>query len=127
MAGRTDGLIKNYRAGAAGVAPFTIVKPGASDVEAVPAAGTGDAAIGVSGELAAAAGERCDVHMSDIADVRLGGPVTRGDLLTSDAQGRAIAAAPGAGAKVRMIGLALVSGVLGDIAPVRILPGQITG
>lgn len=126
MAGRTDGLIKNFRATAA-VAAFTIVKFGPSDIEATPAAAAADASIGVSGEVAAAAGERFDVHMSDIADVRFGGVVTRGDPLTSDAQGRAVTAAPAAGANARIVGFALVSAVLGDIGPARIAPGLMQG
>jgi len=126
MAGRTDGLIKNFRAAVA-IPAYTIVKFGVSDVLVTPTVAAGDASIGITGELAADVGERCDVHMSDIADVRLGGPVTRGDPLTSDVQGRAILAAPGSGAKVRTIGFALASGVLGDVAPARLVPGMMTG
>lgn len=126
MAGRTDGLIKNFRAGAA-VAPYRIVKFGASDVQVVTAAGAGDALVGVSSEIAADANERIDVMMNRIADVRYGGNVTRGDLLTSDAQGRAITAAPGAGVKMRTIGQALVNAVADDIGSAHIVPGQITG
>lgn len=126
MAGRTDGLIKNFRAAAA-ILPWRIVKFGASDVEAVTAAAAGDALIGISSELAADAGQRCDVMMSDIADVRFGANVTRGDPLTSDAVGRAITAAPGAGAKMRIIGFALVSAIADDVGPARIVPGLITG
>ncbi|EHN77499.1 hypothetical protein SMCF_2974, partial [Streptomyces coelicoflavus ZG0656] len=46
--------------------------------------------------------------------VEYGGPVTRGARLTSDAEGRAVAAAPAAGQTVEIIGRAMVSGVLGD-------------
>lgn len=126
MAGRTDGLIKNFRAGVA-IAAYRIVKFGASDVEVLPAAAPADAIIGVTSEIAADAGQRCDVMMSDIADVRLGGAVTRGDPLTSDATARAVLAAPAAGAKMRIVGFAMASGVADDIAPVRIVPGLITG
>lgn len=126
MAGRTDGLIKNFRAPAP-IAAWTIVKFGASDIDVATAVAAGDASIGVTGELAAAAGERVDVHMSDIADVRYGGNVAAGAPLTSDAQGRAITAAPGAGVKMRTIGFALASGVVGDVSPARIIPGLITG
>lgn len=126
MAGRTDGLIKNFRASGA-IAPWLIVKPGASDTQVAVAAASGDALIGVSSEIAAEDGQRCDVMMSDIADVRYGANVTRGDLLTSDANGRAITAAPAAGVKMRTIGFALISAVAGDVGPARIVPGQITG
>lgn len=126
MAGRTDGLIKNFRATAA-VAAFTIVKFGADDVSVVVSAAAADASIGVTIELDAAAGQRVDVAMSDIGDVRYGGNVARGDLLTSDGQGRAITAAPGAGVVMRTIGTAMVSAVLGDIGPMMIERGQIRG
>lgn len=126
MAGRTDGLIKSFRAPAA-IAARTIVKFGAADDSVATATAAADMSIGVTGELAAAAGERCDIHMNDIAEVRYGGAVTRGDPLTADGTGRAITAAPGAGVKVRIIGFAMASGAADDIAPARIAPGMFTG
>ena len=126
MAGRTDGLIKNYRAGAA-IGARLFVKPGATDVDALQAGAETDAIIGVSIELPAAAGERLDVAMSDIADITYGGPVVRGDPLTSDAQGRAIKAVKVAGTMVRIGGFALVSAVLGDVGPARVAPGLLPG
>lgn len=126
MAGRTDGLIKNFRASAA-VGAYTIVKFGAADTDAAPASAAGDALIGTTGELGAALGERVDVHMGDIPEVRFGGNVTRGDPLTSDANGAAVTAAPGAGVKVRIIGFATVSGAAGDIGTYRYAPGVVTG
>lgn len=58
----------------------------------------------------------------NIEDVVFGGNVTRGQPLTADAQGRAVAAAPAAGANVYCIGFAEVSGVVGDIGTVIISP-----
>jgi len=128
MAGRTDGLIKNFRATVA-IPARTIVKFGASDLDIVISAIAADASIGVTGELDAAAGERADVHMGDIVEVRYGGNVTRGDPLTTaaDGSGRAVTAAPGAGVKVRLIGFAMASGVADDIAAARWAPGVMTG
>ncbi len=126
MAGRTDGLIKTFRFAVA-TAPYRFVKFGASDTEATPAVAATDAIIGATIELPVDAGQRGDVALTGIADVTFGGPVGRGDPVTSDAQGRAIVAAPGAGTRVRIAGFAMASGVLGDIAPVHLQPGFMTG
>lgn len=119
MAGRTDGLIKTFRAAGA-IAPRRIVTFGAADNAVVQADAAADALLGVTQELGAAPGEPVDVALSDIGEVTLGGNVARGDKLTSDAQGRAITAASGAGVVIRTIGTALASGVAGDVAPLII-------
>lgn len=126
MAGRTDGLIKNFRSSAA-IGARLIVKFGAADDTIALATAATDASIGVTGELAAASGERADVMMGDIVEIVLGGNVARGDKLTSDGQGRAVTAAPGAGVTHHIIGFALASGVLGDWAPVRFAPSMLKG
>lgn len=126
-AGRTDGLIKSFGAGAT-IPTRTLVKfAGPDDDTVIPAAAATDAVIGVSGELAAALGDRVDVHLTDLAEVTYGGAVTRGDLVVSDAVGRAVTAAPAAGANVRLAGTAMASGVLGDIGVVLIARGSLQG
>lgn len=119
-------LNRNYAAAAA-IAAFRIVKPGAADGEVLQAAAATDALMGVCESVGPATGERCDIVKVGIADVEFGGPVTRGGPVTSDATGRAIAAAPAAGSNVRVIGYAEVSAVAGDIAPVLIAPGVMQG
>lgn len=119
-------LIKNYVAGAA-VAARRIVKFDAADGKVIQAAAATDAVVGVAEQVAAASGERVDVIHSGIAEVEFGGTVTRGALVTADADGKAVAAAPAAGANNRVVGIALVSAASGDIAPVLIVPGQIQG
>lgn len=119
-------LNRNYTAGAA-ISPFRIVKPGANDGEVLPAAAATDLLMGVCESVGPAIGERCDVVKIGIADVEYGGAVTRGQPLTADASGRAIAAAPAAGANVRVIGFAEVSGVLGDIGSVLLSPCVMQG
>lgn len=119
-------LNRDYTAAAA-IAAFRIVKAGAADGEVLQAAAATDALMGVCESVGPAAGERCDVVKVGIADVEFGGPVTRGGPVTSDAIGRAIAAAPAAGSNVRVIGYAEVSAVAGDIAPVLIAPGVMQG
>ncbi|MEQ8318759.1 MAG: DUF2190 family protein [Rhodospirillales bacterium] len=131
-------LTKNFTAGAA-VTKRRIVKFGSADYTAIQAAATGDAMFGVSAELDAASGERFDVHVAGVAEVEYGGNVTRGELLTADADGKAVAvtrhthaenaagtyaqdAETGAASAVRVIGTAMVSGVDGDIGSVQINP-----
>ncbi|MET3436335.1 hypothetical protein [Sphingomonas sp. 1185] len=126
MAGRTDGLTKNYRAGAA-IAAYLILKYGADDQTLVPAAGPTDDLIATNVELPVTQGERFDAAFGGLPEVRYGGPIGRGRPITSDAQGRAVEAAPAAGVRVRIIGFSLASGVLGDVLAYRPAPGFMTG
>lgn len=119
-------LNKNYVAEAA-IAAYRIVKFGTADGNVVQAAAATDFLVGVMESVGPAINERCDVIKSGIADVEFGGTVTRGGPVTSDASGKAVAAAPGAGSNVRIIGFAEVSAVSGDIAPVLVAPGVMQG
>src|SRR5687767_178384 len=112
-----NGLTKSYTAEAA-ISANRIVKVGAADYGVLQAAGVGDKSIGDTTEIDAAINERVDVIHNGIADLKIGGAVARGDLLTSDANGQGVAAAPAAGTNNRIIGVALISGVNGDIIPV---------
>lgn len=124
---RNEILNKNYSATAA-IAAYRIVKFGASDGDVTQAAASTDLSVGVNGRLAAAAaGDRIDIVRSGIAEVEYGGNVTRGAKLTSDADGKAIAAAPAAGVNAQIIGIAEVSGVAGDIGSVFISPSVMQG
>lgn len=97
-----------------------ILKHGATDGTTIQATAATEDFLGVSDSQGAAVGTVCDVHVTGPAPVEYGGPVTRGARLTSDAQGRAIAAAPAAGQTVEIVGRALVSGVLGDFGEVNL-------
>jgi len=120
-------LIKSFIAEAA-VNPFRIVKLGAADGQVVQGAAATDALIGVADSLGQTTiADRVDVIMSGIADVEFGGAVTRGALITADANGKAVVAAPAAGVNNRIIGFALVSGVLGDIGSIMVEQGSIQG
>jgi hypothetical protein len=121
---RNEGLAKTLIAGAA-VAARRIVKFGSGDTAVVQAAAATDLSIGVS-DLGASSGEYCDVIVDGIALVEYGGEVTRGQLLTADSNGKAIAAAPAATATARAIGVAMVSGVSGDIGSVLIAHSAVT-
>ena len=122
------GLTKNYTAEAA-ILANRIVKAGAADYAVLQAAGAtaADKSIGISTEIDSAIGERVDVVHEGIAELKLGGTVARGDPLTSDATGRGVAAAPGAGVNNRVIGFALISGVVDDLIPVLINPHMMQG
>ena len=110
-----------WRAADAGgaVAPHRIVKYGDADGKVVQSAAAGDAHVGVSGRATAAQGGRVEIARTGIADVAYGGKVARGALLTADADGKAVAAQNGN----RIIGVAEVTGVAGDIGQVLLAPG----
>lgn len=116
---------KGFKAGAA-VAAKRIVKFGSSDTEVIQGALATDSLIGVA-DLAAASGGEVDVIMGGVAIVEYGGNVTRGQLLTADANGKAVAAAPSAGVNNRIIGIAMVSGVSADLGSVLISPCNLQG
>lgn len=120
-------FIKAMNAEAA-IAAFRIVKIGAADGGVIQGAAAADVLLGVSDELGqATAADRVDVILTGIADVLYGGTVARGARLTSDATGRAVAAAPAVGVNNGIIGIALVSGVLGDVGSVLITPSVLQG
>lgn len=119
-------LNKNGRAEAA-IAPYRIVKPGTTDGSYLQAAAATDSLVGVCESVGPAIGERVDVVKVGIADVEFGGNVTRGQPVTADADGKAVAAAPAAGSNVRIIGFAEVSAAAGDISPVLLAVGVLQG
>lgn len=124
---RNPGLQKNYSAEAA-IAAYRIAKFGAADGGILQSAAAADKHIGVIDRMpAAVAGDRVDVTRSGIAEVEYGGTVAAGDLLTADASGRAIVATAGAGANVRVVGVAEVAGVVGDIGSMLVQPGSLQG
>lgn len=122
-----ENWVTNHDAGAA-VVKFRFVKWGASDHTVVQAAAVGDAIMGVSNILGAeASGDPVDVVRGGLAKVEYGGTITRGDPLTSDANGKAVKAAPATGVNNRIGGYAEVSGVSGDIGLVDVRPGEFQG
>jgi hypothetical protein len=121
--GRTTGFLTKSLEATTAIPARRFVKYGAADGTGVPAVSGAAFIAGVSSELDTAVGERASVFMNgNIADIVYGGNVTRGDPLTADAEGRAVAAAPAAGANVFCGGFAEVSGVLGDIGSVAVSP-----
>ncbi len=121
---RNEGYSKTLIAGAA-IAKNRIVKFDSTELTAIQAAAATDKSIGVS-DLGADSGEAFDVILDGIALVEYGGNVTHGDLLTADANGKAVTAAPAATGSARVIGIAMVSGVSGDIGSVLIERSTVT-
>lgn len=116
---------RNYVAG--GVIPARSQVKFSADGVVVVATSPTDDSIGVSAELDVVQGERVDVFRTGSAEFRAGGVIARGKFFTTDANGAAVAAAPGAGVRHRVLGIAEVSVVAGDIFDGEISPGFITG
>lgn len=119
--GQTTGLLTKSLIATTAILARRFVNFGAADGTGVPAADATKFIYGVSSELDTDVGEHCSVHsVGNIADIVYGGTVTRGDPLTSDAQGRAIKATT-TGQFIG--GFAEVSGVAGDIGTCIVSPG----
>lgn len=114
-----QGELRNYTSGAA-IAAYRIVKFDSTDYTVIQAAAATDLSVGVSELGCTAAGDRVDIVKCALAKVEYGGTITRGQKLTADANGKAVAAAPAAGVNNHIIGIAEVSGVSGDIGEVWI-------
>lgn len=106
------------------IAPYRICTFGAEDTHLQHAAAADDAMFCVSEHIGADAGERIDVSMGGPSEVEYGDTIVRGELMTSDADGKAIPATGAPGAEVSYIGRALRSGADGDIGSVLIAPGK---
>lgn len=119
-------LSKTYVADGA-VEPFRIVMFGTNDGDVSQATAATDLLVGVSGSLGAADNERIDIHRAGLVPVQFGGTVTRGAKVTANASGKAVAAAPAAGANVHIIGIAEVSAVADDIGMMLIAPSVMQG
>jgi len=119
MIGVTSGMEKTVKCTAAIATQYLIAKFGADDDTLSQAAAATDNLVGVFQHITSAAAERVRVMLSGISNVKLGGSVTRGGPLTSDANGMAVAAVLGQ----NIIGFAMASGVLNDVIPAFLAPG----
>lgn len=118
------GINSDFRgfAAEAAVASHRIVRPGATAGTVVQASAATDKLLGTSDELDHTIGEMVDLSLGRVPQVRLGGTVAAGDLLTSDANGKAVATTtPGH----RYIGIAERAGVLDDVITYHRAPGLI--
>jgi hypothetical protein len=116
-------MIRGFEASSA-VAAFKIVRfsEASTTSRVAQAAVNSDPILGVSGNLPQVATDMVDVTMSGIGLVTLGGTVTAGAELTTDASGNAIVAVPTAGVFMQVVGKALAPGVAGDVIEVLVSP-----
>ncbi len=127
MMNQTSGIEKSVKCTAAILTAFLIAKFGADDDTLSQATASTEILIGVFQHTTVNAGDEVRVMLDGISRVVIGGAVARGDYLTSDANGKAVTAAPGAGVNANVIGRAMASGVANDIIPVHLSPGRIQG
>ena len=119
----TSGISKAANCTAAIAAAYTFCTPGADDNTFSVASASTQPIVGVFQATTVNPGDAVEVMVSGISNVVLGGTVTRGQEVTSNASGEAVAVAsypPGAG--VVTAGIALESGVAGDIIAVLLEP-----
>lgn len=127
MSWKAPGTTMNFVAEGA-IAHRRIAKMGAADYGVLQATATTEAFVGVvDAPGGVAAGDRVDVTMDGIAEVELGGTVTRGNPITADSAGKGVAASPAATVNAQIIGFAVISGVAGDYIPVHLGRGTIQG
>lgn len=132
-------LVKNYNAAAAvnvrRIVRFDATSPYPSVQHAVSAT---EPSVGVSSMSADsqptgtpgvfAIGNRVDVVLLGVTEVEAGAAFSAGVLLTADATGRAVLAAPGAGVNNRIVGIALQpAGAAGDLVQVNVNPISLQG
>lgn len=127
MMGASSGLEKSVNCTAALATAFLVAKFGADDNTLSQATASTEDLVGVFQHTTTAAGQEVRVMLSGISRVKLGGTVTRGGLLTSDANGKAVAIGAVAGTNYAVIGRAMASGVADDIIPILIAPSRAQG
>lgn len=108
------------------VTKYRIVKKDTTEDQFSHCTAVADKSVGIA-QTGAAIGEKFRLMLSGIAKVEFGGTVVQGDLLTTDASGRAVVAAPAAGTNNRIIGVAMGDFVLNDIGVALVQPSMLQG
>lgn len=115
-------LIKSYTATAA-IFASRIVKFGSNDYEVLAAVDGSEAIEGITVQnIDSAQGDTVDVIKAGIAQLKIGGTITRGDWIVAGAAGVGVAASITPGSELHVIGKAEESGVDGDIIDVWVQP-----
>ncbi|TAU06574.1 hypothetical protein ELI55_17810 [Rhizobium ruizarguesonis] len=121
-------VIKNFTASGAVTHRHLVVYTATDRVLAQATGAAGERLAGVVDfPGGAVSGARFDVVLFGPAVVECGGNILPGQNIVSDAQGRAVVAAPGAGVNAAIAGRLLVNGALGDFAEAFVNPDQIQG
>lgn len=122
MSGIRNPVYYPFLAGAT-IAPNLLVKIGAADQTVIPGAAAADVVVGVSAQsITAASGDRVDVVMSGVYEVKSGGVITRGAPICSNGSGQGIVSAPAAGTNNGIVGFALEEAASGDLFACYINP-----
>jgi hypothetical protein len=116
---RTETLIKTFHAPAA-VAGYTLVTFAAGVNTVETADNVADPILGLTTSVGSQGNGRCDVIVGGVSEARIGGTVTKGEVLTTDATGRAITATQ---TTDRVLGMAMADAVIGDIASILVAQG----
>lgn len=127
MIGATAGIEKSVKCTAALATPFLIAKVGGDDDTFSQATASTEDLVGVFQHTTGAADEEVRLMVSGISRVKLGGTVSRGALLTSDANGKAVAIGAVGGTNYAVIGRAMASGVADDLIPVLLCQSRAQG
>lgn len=114
-------LVKELLSDAAITVANVIGKMGSDDDHMAVCSAATDGMLGIIQQTATAAEQTLRIVLEGIADIKLGGTVTRGQLITSNASALGIAASAGQ----NYVGIALVSGVANDIGSVLVCPGLV--
>lgn len=122
MAGPNNLLTKTFTAGAA-IAKNTIVKFDSADDQVIEATGVTDLPVGIALEAAAASGDRIEVAVAGIAEVKAAGAISRGDYVVSGAAGEGKAGTAST-TKQQAIGIAMQGVEDNDIFPCLIARSQ---
>lgn len=116
-------LLTRNRTASGTINPYRIVKVGAADGIVVQASAATDKSVGVSNHLGADDGERIDCEFAGIVGVQLGETVARGTPITSDANGKGVAASIGD----RVIGITIEGGDADEIVETLLAPSDREG
>lgn len=127
MIGATAGIEKSVKCTAALATAFLIAKVGGDDDTFSQATASTEDLVGVFQHTTSAAAEEVRLMVSGISRVKLGGTVSRGALLTSDANGKAVAIGAVGGTNYAVIGRAMASGVADDLIPVLLCQSRAQG
>jgi hypothetical protein len=115
-------LIKSYTAAAA-ILASRIVKFGSNDYEVLAAVDGAESVEGITVQnIDSVLGDTVDVIKSGIAQLKIGGTITRGDWIVADGLGVGVAANITPGSELHVIGKAEESGVDGDVIDVWVQP-----
>lgn len=127
MSGIRNTVTYPFLAGAA-IGPNLLVKIGAADQTVIQATAATERFLGVTVQnITVASGDRVDVVMGGVYEVKAGGSISRGDPITADSNGKGVTAGPSAGTNNGVVGWALEAAADGDLFACFIAPSVLQG